>query len=67
MPDDCAMESITTKQVRLVLDGDRLLIAPASRPNDYRELAVAQIDRWATRKWGEMALQPPVEPPKEEA
>lgn len=67
MTDDPAMDIITTERVRIVLDGRRLLIAPSARPGEYREVPVSQLDSWALKRLRELALQPPVEPPKEKA
>lgn len=54
------MDTLHTPDFRIRVNGDRLLLAPARRPDDWREISVSQLDRWAAKQWRENAFQPTV-------
>lgn len=49
---------IDLERTRIMLRGADVLIAPITRPDDWRIVSAAALDAWAVRQWRELAMQP---------
>jgi hypothetical protein len=56
-----------TNRFELTRSGDRMLFAPLTRPGDWRELPIGQIDSWLARNYRDLAEQPASVVPMSEA
>lgn len=54
------MQTVSLPEFLMRLDGDKLLIAPHTRPDDWREGSVSALNALLRKQWRERCLDPVV-------
>lgn len=51
------MRIFRLKSVRMKIVKETIFIAPNSRPTDWREVDISQLDNWAVKQWRNNSFQ----------